>query len=137
LKVSFLEFAKRKFVIVAVEIKFVFLLKNKINKRSCEIYLGSDFNKLSIHIKNIFSSSFLHWAKKALNEQKFTEVFEKASTEISQDEGDTSVALLLRGTFHLLKGDHMEALEDLGKVVDNLKATDKVISLQYKIAGTN
>lgn len=70
----------------------------------------------------------MHWANKALNEQKFNDVFERASTEISQEGGDLSVALLLRGTFHLLKGDHMQALEDLGKVVDNLKASDKVMT---------
>jgi hypothetical protein len=72
------------------------------------------------------------WAKKALNEQMFNEAFEKASTEIAADGKDASIALLLRGTFHLLKGDHQLALEDLGKVIDNIKASDKVIKNKNK-----
>ncbi|CAB3368615.1 Hypothetical predicted protein [Cloeon dipterum] len=70
--------------------------------------------------------SFISWAKGKLEEQKYSEVFDRSTEEIAKEGDEASIALLLRGTIHLLKGDHNLAMEDLRRVIDNIRASDKI-----------
>ncbi|XP_059471793.1 mitochondrial import receptor subunit TOM70 [Neocloeon triangulifer] len=72
------------------------------------------------------ADGFLLWAKEKLNEQRYSEVFNKATEEISQGGKNVALAQLLRGTIHLLKGDHQLALTDLENVIETISASDKI-----------
>lgn len=68
-------------------------------------------------------------AKKSFVSEKYDEIIKACTEEIDSSESDAEYkfeALLLRGTFHLLRGSHKEALSDLESVIANEEAEYKL-----------
>lgn len=68
-------------------------------------------------------------ARKAFLDRNFDDVIPACTEEIDSSEAESQYkleALLLRGTFHLLRGTHDEALEDLQAVISNEQADVKL-----------
>lgn len=68
-------------------------------------------------------------AKRAFISENYDDIIRCCNEEIDSSESDAEFkfeALLLRGTFHLLRGSHKEALIDLESVISNEEADKKL-----------